>query len=54
VRLAAEAGVAIAIHELAGFVDWNLVLAGGVGSAALEHGDIDVGCLTDPGRGSRS
>jgi len=43
VRLAAEAGVAIAVHELASFVDWNLVLAGGVGSAALEHGDINVG-----------
>jgi hypothetical protein len=42
VRLAAEAGLAIAVHELAGLVDWNLVLAGRVSSAALEHGDIDV------------
>ena len=42
VRLAAEAGVAVAVHELAGLVDWNLVLAGRVGSAALEGGDIDV------------
>ena len=41
-RLAAEAGVAIAVHELAGLADWNLVLAGLAGSAVLEHGDIDV------------
>ena len=41
-RLAAEAGVAIAVHELAGMADWNLVLAGLTGSAALEQGSIDV------------
>ena len=41
-RLAAEAGVAIAVHELAGIADWNLVLAGLTGSAALEQGSIDV------------
>jgi len=41
-RLAAEAGVAVAVHELAGVADWNLVLAGLASSAALEHGDVDV------------
>ena len=41
-RLAAEAGVAVAVHELAGLADWNLALAGLSGSAVLEHGDIDV------------
>ena len=39
---AAEAGVAIAVHELAGLADWNLVLAGLAGSVVLEHGDIEV------------
>jgi hypothetical protein len=42
VRLAAEAGAAIAIHELAGMADWNLVLAGLAGSSTLEHADIEV------------
>ena len=41
-RLAAEAGVAVAIHELAGMADWNLVLAGQAGSAVLEQGDFEV------------
>lgn len=41
-RLAAEAGVAIAVHELAGLADWNLALSGVAGSAVLEHGNIDV------------
>lgn len=41
-RLAAEAGVAVAIHELAAMADWNLALQGLAGSAILEHGDIDV------------
>ena len=41
-RLAAEAGVAIAVHELAGIADWDLVLAGLTGSAALDQGSIDV------------
>jgi hypothetical protein len=41
-RLAAEAGVAIVIHELAGLDDWDLALAGLARSAVLEHGDITV------------
>ena len=41
-RLAAEAGVAIAVHELGGLADWNLVLAGQAVSAVLEQGDIDL------------
>jgi hypothetical protein len=41
-RLAAEAGVAIAVHELAGIADWNVVLAGQAWSVALEQGDIEV------------
>ena len=41
-RLAAEAGVAIAVHELGGLADWNLVLAGQTVSAVLEQGDIDL------------
>lgn len=42
VRLAAEAGVAIAAHELAGVADWNLVLTGHAGTSALELGNIVV------------
>jgi hypothetical protein len=42
VRLAAEAGIAIAAHDLAGIADWNLVLAGLAGSSVLEHGGLDV------------
>lgn len=41
-RLAAEAGVAIAVHELAGIDDWDLVLGGLVTSAVLDHGDTAV------------
>ncbi len=41
-HLAAEAGVAIAVHELAGLADWNLALDGLVTSAVLEQGDITV------------
>jgi hypothetical protein len=41
-RLAAEAGIAIAVHELAGIGDWNLALDGAVVSAVLEHGGIEV------------
>jgi hypothetical protein len=41
-RLAAEAGVAIAAHELAGVSDWNAVLSGFVRSAMLEHGPLEV------------
>jgi hypothetical protein len=41
-RLAAEAGVAIAVHELAGIADWNVALAGQAWSVALEQGDIEV------------
>jgi hypothetical protein len=37
-RLAAEAGVAIAVHELAGIDDWDLALGGLVTSAVLDHG----------------
>lgn len=33
---AAEAGLAIAIHELSGIADWNLVLSGQVRSAILQ------------------
>ena len=40
--LAAEAGVAIVVHELAGIGDWNLALAGLVHSAVLEQGDTVV------------
>jgi hypothetical protein len=42
VRLAAEAGVAIATHELAGLADWNIALAGLAGSSTLEQGSIEV------------
>ena len=41
-HLAAEAGVAIAVHELAGMADWNLALAGLVTSVVLEQGDMTV------------
>jgi hypothetical protein len=41
-RLAAEAGVAIAVHELAGIGDWDLALGGLVTSAVLERGDTAV------------
>jgi hypothetical protein len=41
-RLAAEAGIAIATHELAAIGDWNAVLAGGVASGVLEQGDAAV------------
>jgi hypothetical protein len=41
-RLAAEAGVAIAVHELAGIDDWDLALGGLVTSAVLDHGDTVV------------
>ena len=41
-RLAAEAGVAVALHELAGIDDWNLALAGLVHSSVLEQGDTIV------------
>ena len=41
-RLAAEAGVAVALHELAGIADWNLALTGLVHSAVLEQGDTTV------------
>ena len=41
-RLAAEAGVAVAVHELAGIADWNLALAGLVTSAVLEQGGTTV------------
>jgi hypothetical protein len=42
VRLAAEAGVAVAVHELAGLADWNLVLIGVVRSSTLQQGDVVV------------
>ena len=41
-RLAAEAGVAIATHELAGLPDWNAVLSGLAVSAVLDHGPVEV------------
>ena len=41
-RLAAEAGIAVALHELAGVADWNLALTGLVQSAVLEQGDTTV------------
>jgi hypothetical protein len=41
-RLAAEAGVAIAVHELADIGDWNLALTGAARSAVMEQGDITV------------
>jgi hypothetical protein len=41
-RLAAEAGVAIAVHELAGMYDWNAVLSGVVRSAVLDQGPLEV------------
>ena len=34
---AAEAGIAVAGHELAAIADWNAVLTGQVGSAVLER-----------------
>jgi hypothetical protein len=42
VRLAAEAGTAVAVHELGGLADWNLVLTGLAVSSTLEHGEVDV------------
>ena len=50
-HLAAEAGVAIAAHELAGLADWNLALAGMVTSAVMEQGDTTVE-LPDESRAS--
>lgn len=41
-HLAAEAGVAIAVHELAGLADWDLALAGLVTSSVLEQGYTTV------------
>jgi hypothetical protein len=41
-RLAAEAGIAVAVHELAAIHDWNLALTGTVRSAVLEQGDTAV------------
>ena len=41
-RAAAEAGVAVAVHELGAMGDWNLALAGLAGSAVLERGDTVV------------
>jgi hypothetical protein len=41
-RFAAEAGIAVAAHELAGIGDWDLVLDGRVASAVLEHGAASV------------
>ena len=40
-RLAAEAGVAVAVHELAGIADWNLALAGLVRSCRAGAGGHD-------------
>jgi len=42
-RLAAEAGVAVAAHELAGLPDWNAALSGLTVSAVLDHGPVEVG-----------
>jgi hypothetical protein len=36
---AAEAGIAVAAHELAGVADWNLVLTGQAGSSVLDRSD---------------
>ncbi len=41
-HLAAEAGVAIAVHELAGLADWDLALAGLVTSSVLDQGYTTV------------
>ena len=41
-HLAAEAGIAIAVHELASLADWNLALTGLVTSAVLEQGYTTV------------
>lgn len=41
-RLAAEAGVSVAAHELAGLSDWNAVLSGLTVSAVLNHGPVEV------------
>jgi hypothetical protein len=41
-RLAAEAGIAVAAHELAGMGDWNLALRGVAGSVVLDRGDATV------------
>jgi hypothetical protein len=41
-RLAAEAGAAIAMHELAGIDDWDLALGGLVTSAVLDQGTAAV------------
>jgi hypothetical protein len=49
-RLAAEAGVAVATHELAAIPDWNLALQGLVVSGVLEQGDL----LVDLPDGSRA
>ncbi|MCX6542945.1 MAG: pilus assembly PilX N-terminal domain-containing protein [Acidobacteria bacterium] len=45
---AAEAGLAIALHELGGVADWNLVLSGQVGSAILQTA-ADTGLLLPDG-----
>ena len=41
-RLAAEAGIAVAVHELAGMADWNAALAGTAASTVLDGGAITV------------
>ena len=41
-RLAAEAGIAVAVHELAGMADWNAALAGAAASTVLAGGAITV------------
>ena len=53
-RLAAEAGVAVAVREPAGVTDWNLALTGLVHSAVLEQGDTTVDLPTGRVQGSRS
>jgi hypothetical protein len=41
-RLAAEAGVSVAAHQLAGMADWNPALTGLVAPAVLEQGPLEV------------
>ena len=41
-RLAADAGVAVAAHELGGLADWNAALAGTVSSGILDQGPAEV------------
>jgi hypothetical protein len=41
-RLAAEAGVAVAAHELADLADWSNALSGVVPSGILDHGPLEV------------